>query len=260
MPEELKFPETHLQELMASFDRGKAQGVVEYIGGFGTIEERKALYRLAQRTIGRAEKPDLDSLTVVVNAAIADLLDAAKLARDSGGAADSNALTDGANAFSYNLAADLAECWPGDNTPRTQHHFEVGLSAAQNCLKWRNELNKGPASFAMAWWAKGVHALSLGEFEDSAVSFRESLRFSEVALQEKEEKPQPNTDFGCVLASGYLGLALAEAGDPHGPAMFSQACETFTAQLSAGGEVAEDAKVGLEQLRTIQSRIRERAS
>ena len=135
MAEELQFPDTHLEEMKAKYDQGKAQSVIEFIGRFPTIDERKALYSLAQRTFGRTDKPELDSLIAIVRAGIADLLGAAASARDATNIEAANRLTDAANAFSYNLSADLAECWPGDDSPRLLHHFEAGLAAAQDCLR-----------------------------------------------------------------------------------------------------------------------------
>jgi hypothetical protein len=125
-------------------------------------------------------------------------------------------------------------------------------------LCWRNELKKGPWSFSVAWWAKGAHELSLGRAADAVESFRESRRFSEAVLAEKEEKQYPNTDFGCVLANGYLGLALTAAGDSTGMAMFEQACDAFNTLIPVGGEVGDDAKFGLEQIQTMQQRIEAR--
>jgi hypothetical protein len=255
MAEELTFPEAHIDELNAIFDSGQAQGVIDFIGAFPTIEQRKELYRLAQRTFGRAVPLDLDSLIAIVRAGIADLLAAADSARSSDDIVTANSLTDSANAFSYNLSADLAECWPGDATPRTQTHFEAGLTAAQDCLRWRKELNKGKWSFSIAWWAKGAHELSLGRAADAVESFRESRRYSEAAAAEKEDKQDSNTDFGCVLANGYLGLALTAAGDPAGNELFKQACDQFAAMIPSGGEAADDARFGKEQLETIRAKI-----
>ena len=69
-------------------------------------------------------------------------------------------LLQGASILSYNLSADLADCWPGDEKERTRAHFEAGLAAAKDCVRWREELQNPPGTLSMAWWAKGMHPRS----------------------------------------------------------------------------------------------------
>jgi hypothetical protein len=80
-----------------------------------------------------------------------------------------------ANVLAYNLAADLAPCWPGDEMVREVHHSEVGVDLADNCLQWRVELGKGPDAFAIAHWVRGVHLLALECVEDAVEAFGESF-------------------------------------------------------------------------------------
>lgn len=255
MDEELKFPDTHLVEIKSSYDERKAHGVIEFIGSFETIDERRALFGLARRTICRQENTDLDSLVAIAQAGIADCMRAADTAKSAGDADAAYKLKDAANIFSYNLSADMAECWPQDSIPRTVRHFEIGLSASEDCLRWRHELNKGPWPFSIAWWAKGAHELSLGRPFEAVESFRKEKRYAELVLAEKDEKLDPNSDFGCVIADGYLGLALTAAGDPTGIGIFQHACDAFTALIPTGGDVGDDAKFGLEQVQTMRERI-----
>ena len=84
----------------------------------------------------------LDTRLELARLAMADALEleAAARPRDAGQA---DQLLDQANIWSFNLAADLAECWPGDDEPREDRHREAGLAAALDCLQWRRQLRKG---------------------------------------------------------------------------------------------------------------------
>jgi hypothetical protein len=81
-------------------------------------------------------------------------------------------LKDTGNIFSYNLLADLADCWPDDDLPRERHHFEEGLRAAEDCIRWREELGKPNDRKAMAWWGKGAHLLSLDRANEAVDAFK----------------------------------------------------------------------------------------
>lgn len=159
------------------------------------------------------------------------------------------------NAISYNFAADLADCWPGDTVPREPRHFEEGLKAAENCVRWRNELNKPPKSFSLAYWAKGFHLLALGHYSGAVKSFNLSLAF---ALRDAQDKGQlgpvsPSSTFDVLLTSAYLGIAELAEGNPEGTRRFDDAMESFreqlrNAELTGDSEAKEDAEIGIGQL------------
>jgi len=165
-----------------------------------------------------------------------------------------NKRVDGANVISFNLAADLADCWPGDEMPREQRHFERGLQAAEDCLKWREMLGKPAQPFSMAYWVHGMHALSLGDTETAISSFQSSLEYAQQVAADEGASTEivPDGTFGVILEAGYLGLARWKAGDEGGQELYGEALAAFTGQLEDEGK-AEDARFGIDQLETVKS-------
>jgi hypothetical protein len=155
-----------------------------------------------------------------------------------------------ANVQAYNFAADLAPCWPGDDEPRERRHYEKGAELARRMLRWRIELDKQPESFALAYWALGIHLLGLGEHAEAAEAFGRALEHSRLAAEEYGRLPRVGADgdWQVVLHSGYQGLARACGGDAAGPAQYSAACAAFRAMGEEQLELAEDARFGLAQL------------
>jgi hypothetical protein len=248
------FPECHREDLIGAMRQGP-EAVVEFVQGFKDPSSRRQLYKLAQRTFGTPsfEGRDLDALITVVRAGIDEGLRQSAAESQSETADD---LKNFSNVLSYNLAADLAECWPEDTLPREPRHFETGLAAANDCLRWRRELRKGPYPFSIAWWARGVHELSLGLFGEAAESFDKALDFGMQAAKTVGQHNDQETDFNVVLNRGYGGWARKLAGQPGGEEQFRRACERFE-QISAtsSGEARSDAEFGLAQLRCITDRI-----
>lgn len=251
---DVPFPECHREDLIARMRRGP-EAVTEFIQGFEDPASRRQLYKLAQRTFGTPsfEVRDLDSLITVVRAGIEEGLRQCAAETNPDAADD---LKNFSNVLSYNLAADLAECWPEDNLPRETRHFEAGLSAANDCLRWRRELRKGPYPFSIAWWARGMHEMSLGLFGEAAESFDKALDFGMQAAKTVGHQHDQETDFNVVLNRGYGGWARNLAGHPSGGDQYRRACERFE-QISAAntGEAKSDAEFGLSQLRCIAERI-----
>jgi len=124
-------------------------------------DARRALWRLAFRRLDDRDSPlrSFELLIDLAQAAIDDSMTLSNQAVDAEGAAT---WADAANILSYNLSAALADCWPDDLAPRERHHFEIGLRAAEDCIRWRWELGKPPDRRGMAYWAAGMHHLSLG--------------------------------------------------------------------------------------------------
>ncbi|MGD8396513.1 MAG: hypothetical protein PVF43_13680, partial [Candidatus Eiseniibacteriota bacterium] len=151
--------------------------------------------------------------------------------------------------------ADLADCWPGDATPRTRAHFEAGLAAAEACVRWREALAKGPGPRSMAFWVQGMHLLSLGEAAAATASWQRSLDAAMAAAREQGRGADVDAhgSFGVVLGAGYLGLGQWIGGDEAGRRRYEQALDAFRAQLE-DPEQKDDAQFGIDQLETVRRR------
>ncbi len=244
-----------LREKMRS---GGAAAVIDHIGTFEPADRLK-LYNFAQTAFSgrRAElggAAGFDDYIAVVRAGIDQALEMAGLADDPDIAARRKDL---ANIFSFNLSADLAECWPEDTRPRERRHFEEGLRAAADCIGWREELGKDPSRKALAQWAKGMHLLSLGNFEEARATFATALRLSEefAAASGNPTDATPEADFSILLGHGYLGIAESLAGGDEGSRRYDRAIETFTTQAERFPDRREDAEFGIAQLRCVHSKF-----
>ncbi len=76
----------------------------------------------------------------------------------------------------FNLSTDMAECWPMENYQKTPQQFLIGLEAAKECVKLRSVLQKDALSISMAYWAVGVHQLSLKRTEEATESFQTAFK------------------------------------------------------------------------------------
>lgn len=253
------FPDIHIPALIDAMGAGGSKGVQEFINRFDGAIERLNLHFLAQRTFGQGEwrGKNWDTYIQVAEAAMAEALSQAALADDSETAARR---IDNANVMSYNLAADLAPCWPGDTLPREQRHFVRGMQAADDCLRWRELLCKGAYSFSIAYWAKGVHQLALADYESAVDNFDLSLEHAMEFAGEQalSHEVKPGGSYYVILASGYLGLAMWLTGDPAGREQFLEAISTFRSILGGAEGTAEqkrNAQFGIDQLRWVQGRV-----
>jgi len=190
------------------------------------------------------EGKTFDAYIEVCNAGVREFLEQSAAESDS---ELKRRRVNGANVLSYNLAADLADCWPGDKASRDRAHFEAGLKAAQDCIVWREELRAGPGPRSMAWWAKGMHQLSLGDADGAAESWSRSRDYAVKAATEGEGW------FGVVLGEGYLGLAEWARGDETGRAHYDKAIADFRSRLE-DEEQKGDAQFGVDQLEAVRSR------
>jgi len=109
-----------------------------------------------------------------------------------------------ANVTSYNLAANLADCWFDDERPRSAKHFEAGVKAAKRCLELRVLLNKPPQAMAMAYFILGVHEYSLHHFENAETAWVSKLE-QEMLFHQSAEQAHQNLDV--ILSHGLIGLA-----------------------------------------------------
>jgi len=246
---------------------GGADRVVAHIQGTPDPAERRALYMQARRVLPDRSAPvrRFDDVIRIARAGIAETLRQAELARAREDADDAKECIDHANKLSYNLTADLAACWPGDEAPRERRHFEAGLRAAYDCVVWRQELGKPPDRRAMAHWAAGIHQLSLGNEVEALCAFEAAfgLALEAAALGDAghDGKPEayvkPNGDFGVILYFGYAGIARQILGDEAGTRQYEQACAAFEETLKSpkDPEAEEDARFGLDQLRWVGMRF-----
>lgn len=271
--------EQYWEKLRELMEQSGWRKVVELIQGIANPEERRSVYAFAQRAFGQRDwkGKNLNDQIYVVRAGIADSAWQAAEAAESGDAELARACKDKANVMSYNLAADLAECWPGDAVPREREHFEAGLRAAHDCVLWRHELGKPPERRAMAYWAVGMHQLSLGHRIEALGAFQIALGLAAEALSGGADPAKPGTpagpepfaaaevhvkpggDFSAILYSGYTGIARRALGAPEGARQLERACSAFEKTIQDFPEMEEDARIGLEQLRWVERKIDERA-
>lgn len=173
---------------------------------------------------------------------------------------------DDANKKTYNLAADLAECWPGDEQPREPRHLEAGVAAAERCLAWRRELGKGPGPFAIAHWAHGMHLLSLAHragagrralLDRAVAALADSV---ECARRDAEDRGartalDADGDYLVITNAGFLAVAREMASPGSGRAALDEARAAFRAQAERHADRREDALFGLASLDMVARRF-----
>lgn len=231
-------------------DRGP-QGAAALVRETGGTARLTVWNEVLQAAGGEAwDGKSLDTRLELARLAIADALALEADARPRD-AAQADQLLDQANIWSFNLAADLAECWPGDDEPRGDRHREAGLAAALDCLQWRRQLRKGPFPFALAWWARGIHELALGRPAEAGRSFAEAAACGRRLAQEAGRSAELDGDsvYMNLLNAGYEGIARAARGDEGGRDLLERCLEAFAEQARRHPEEAEDAAFGVDQLR-----------
>ncbi len=242
-------------EIRELAEQGGVVAVIESIRADENLDDRRGLFSLACGKLSHEEWPgkSLDATIEIARAAIAEGLEQAANESDPAEAAK---CLNFSNVLSYNLAADLADCWPEDDRTRERHHFETGLAAADDCIRWRKELGKGPFPFSIAYWAHGMHSLSLGDTSQAVTSFERSLEAArEFARGEgKTDEAGASATFGVNLGVGYLGLARWRHGLAEGEAEYKSALTAFIAQKRAHPDQEIDANFGIAQLHTAAAR------
>jgi hypothetical protein len=222
-----------------------AEAVIAKARSVGDPGERVVAWSIAQRAAGECMTCDLDGIIAVVHAGIADDLAQATHAADEGMRRN---LVDAANVLSYNLSAALADCWPNDTRLRERRHLEAGLAAANDCLRWREELGKGPFPFSIAWWAKGIHLLSLGRVPEAEDAFERALVFAEehVGSSGGSIGRDATGDWSVLLSWGYLEIARTRrTGDRSG---FLDAMTALEAAIASRPQEADDLQFTADQL------------
>ena len=112
--EQLAFFKEHWPSMRTACEEDGTEGLIGKILAYEDDLERRVLFMFARQGISDPswELGDFDLLIAVADAGIAEFLRQAEAAEDDETRAKP---TDGANVISYNLAADLADCWPGDD-------------------------------------------------------------------------------------------------------------------------------------------------
>ena len=244
-------PRPAAEELAALFEAGRIEQAVETIMAMEG-SERLDGFDMAREVWVFApwEGKDLDDYVVIAGAGIEEAMRQAREATDT---EEIRALVDRANVMSYNLAADLAECWPGDTLARESGHFERGLSAALQCVEWRLELEKEPYSLYIAYWAAGMHQLSLGRYEQALYTLNQALNQAQQHTIDSglQLGLAPRAGFDLILAHGYLGIALEQCGQ--GRSQYDLAVEAFEEGIEEYPDRADDYAFGIAQLETART-------
>jgi hypothetical protein len=249
--------EEYWESMCGTLESRGAVALIEWIHSAENDELRRKLFFQAQHDMSEKSwrGKNIDDYIRVSEGGIIEAL------RQSAAASDAELkarLTDTANIMSYNLSAQLADCWPEDDFRRGRSEFERGLKAAQDCLKWRRELKKGPGPFCIAHWAAGMHQLSLGHIDAAISNFAKSLEYAYEAAEAhgKSRDVTLESTYFVILAHGYYGLGLWASGEEGvGRKRFQDAIAAFEAQEASGDpDKAANAKTGLKQLRIVQQR------
>ncbi|MEK7347457.1 MAG: hypothetical protein AABZ94_01160 [Candidatus Eisenbacteria bacterium] len=218
-------------------------------------DTRRSLWRLALRRLDDRESP-LRNFEFLIDVAQAGIDDSMTLANQAGDGETASTWADAANVLSYNLSAALADCWPDDPAPRETHHFEIGLRAAEDCIRWRWELGKPPDRRGMAYWASGMHHLSLGNLIESYGAFVTAEKLARGTTKGHHGAGvEPEGNFGVILYHGYAGIARWLMGEDEGRRDYERACRAFEHTGAADPERKEDAQFGLEQLRCVEKKF-----
>lgn len=247
------FPGNQVDTLFVLIENSGPEMVIEFIETFESVQ-RLQLYELAREILVFSDwdGKNLDYLVTVSDAGIEEALSQANNASNSFSIL---IFLDKANEMSYNLAADLAICWPGDTLTREIRHFQRGLSAALQCIEWRHELGKGEYPFFIAYWAAGIHQLSLGRPREAVYNFVKSLNHAQQYTIDEGRALglAPHAGFELILAHGYLGIALDICGDDDD--QYERAIGAFVLGLDEYPQYADDYRFGIEQLEWARGRL-----
>lgn len=254
MPDQPAFPETLWPRMRDLMEREGPPAVVALIAGHADELERRKLYSLALSAFSSREweGKSLDAIIAIGQAGIWEGLKQA----DSASGEECSRLLDFANVLSYNLAATLAPCWPGDELPRNVAHFEAGLAAADDCLRWRIQLKKGAMPFAIAHWARGIHLNALGRHDEALAEHESALRRAEEVAREGgiAADASVSAPWVVLLSAGYVELGRRLAGRQDDSA-FERVLRVIDEAAKTRPDEAEDLVFCADQLREAARRL-----
>ena len=242
-------------DLRVALEQGGPDAMVAAILDRPSDAERTALFRFARQGLLFEDWPgrSLDAYTTVVDAGIAWLHERSEAVPPEERDDYLKVLAE----LTFNCAADLADCWPGDDEPRHRRHFARGMQAAEQSVGLRVQLDKPDSSMHLGWWALGYHQLRLGHTGAAADSMGRSVEYARRAAREAGEGAgiDPEAPFPVLIAAGYLGLARIADGEISGPDLYAETLAAFEAQLEVP-ERTQDARFGIDQLQLVRSFIR----
>lgn len=246
MAEEQPNPmEQHREAMKVAVETGGAQAVIDYIEGFDSDPLRRVLYIASKQVLAPddVQGKRLDDLITVSDAGIAEML---RQAEDPSDDEAYGQCLRAAHIVSFNLAAELADCWPDDDVPRTEAHHKRGVVAATDCLLWSESAGE-PMPVSNDYWVRGIHQLALGDAAAAIRSWTLSLEFAETAAENEGQSTNagPDATFAVNLNSGYLGLARWITGDETGKTRYREAIAAFQAKLASNDD---EAQLGIGQL------------
>ncbi len=194
--------------------RAGGPAVVALIRRLEAFPERLVLYTLARQVlvIDGGLPGGLDAAIAVADSGLAEVEAGLTVATDP---AEREHLLRALHMLNFNLAADLADCWPGDEIPRERRHFERGLRAADALLSPLFQGAVMPHVLANDHWVRGMHRLSLGLNAEARESWIEALRFATAAAR-GEGAPETGLEstLQVLLLTGYFGLGnIVQGGD-----------------------------------------------
>lgn len=240
--------------LRATLEQGGPEAMVGAILDHDSDGERAALFRFARQGLvfEEWEGKSLDAYMAVVDAGRAWLGQRA----ESVPADERNDYLSVLAEVTFNFAADIADCWPGDDGLRERRHFERGAEVAEQSVGLRAELDKPDESQHLGWWAFGYHQLRLGNTAAAADAMERSLEHARMAARAAGDHDEITLQapFAVLIGAGYLGLARIADGEPSGRDIYGEAVAAFRAQL-ADPDRKEDAQFGIDQLERVRGFI-----
>jgi hypothetical protein len=244
----------HSDDIRRAAIEGGGVGVVEMIAAQPTFGERLVLYTLTRQALSPASGVPgaLDILGDVADAATGECEALLSLTSDRNSVQE---LLRALHMLNFNLAADLADCWPDDDRPRERRHFERGLDAADYLLGPLFQGAVAPRALANDHWVKGMHQLSLGRADGAAASWEEALANArEAAVRQGAAAGGPESTLQVLLLEGYNGIASFIRGDQEaGARRLTQAMADLRRRSEREDEVKE-ALYLLGQLKKVRTR------
>ncbi|MBT3981616.1 MAG: hypothetical protein HOE90_09710 [Bacteriovoracaceae bacterium] len=239
--------ETYWPKIKKLAETEGAQSVISLCEEEKDFNMRWSLYRFSNQTLAQRDWSgrDLNTAITVGEAGIESML---KIA--SSDSEIEKTYKDRANILCYNLGANLCDCWD-DGIERNDTFFEKGVELACRAIKLREELDKGPAPFSMAYWLRGKHYLSLKQVPQAKEDLKKSLDY---AKEDARTKSQPDSlcvdaGFAVILGFGLVAIAEIMEGTPGAQDNFDQVISVFENQISQDSDKKADAEFGIFQLK-----------
>ncbi len=196
-----------IEILLQRFIQDGIQGLISQLDN----KEITGMHRLQTLDAVRQASENIKDVTIPLNM-MHDIYDACITYALSIAEGDES-LIQYANATSYNLSANLANCWHDDRRPRSPSHFKAGLKAAKLCLKLRTQLNKPPLALAMGQFILGVHHFSLQNYPAAEEAWISKLEYE---LQTFDDPKQAENNLDVILSHGLISLVRSRLGSCDG--------------------------------------------